>query len=144
MLMSRHETAEHHDTEWFNIAFHTFEDVLYDHQQVKYLNTHWSGNVSIFIYSPLNSYVLQIYWTVQSAHVSKHVQPSRSRYFVVAIARGLSTMRRKWFRHNHHRCTFIWLWKLNYWKAQVITTTASWLRSWVMYQYNVSVCSRDL
>jgi hypothetical protein len=37
----------------FNISFHTFQDVLCGHKQVRNVNTHWSGNVSVLIYSPL-------------------------------------------------------------------------------------------
>jgi hypothetical protein len=49
--LSKQRYRQH--TGWFNIAFHKFEDILYDHKQVKHVNTYWSEKSVIYSTSKL-------------------------------------------------------------------------------------------
>jgi hypothetical protein len=110
-------------TGWFSFAFHKFEGVLYDHKQVKNVNTNWSGNVSILIYSPSKFILATSFLGLQTMLVRNHVHPwcsclpyiggqEQVFFFSKRLLLGYSAMWRKWFRHNHRRHTLIW--KMNY------------------------------
>jgi hypothetical protein len=84
-------------TEWFNIAFDKFKDMLRDYKQVKNVNTHWSGNfgfdlqlfeIDVLQISGLN--IPRIYVDMTTLDVAVfRTQIVRGQYFFAVIARGL-------------------------------------------------------
>jgi hypothetical protein len=91
-------------TGWFNIAFHKFEDILYDHKQVEHVNTYWSENVCDLqrfkidtCCKFLGSYRLCIYVNMFTLDIALHTQIITARHCFVAIAMGLLNFATKVF-----------------------------------------------